>query len=200
MAGKTMNKTTIDSDRNVDDLNRDIQNPEHDANPDAITSAPGSHPLGVGVGAAAMGAAGAAIGTVVPGVGNVVGAAIGAVVGAVAGGYAGKAVAEAIDPTDEDAYWRVEHKQRPYYDATQDYDRDYAPAYRTAVDTYNTGLEADYSDVEPELRNRWNRDRGDSKLDWNTANKAMRDVYERDRNSSDTKSTDSSKSSTSSKV
>src|SRR3954451_24907539 len=86
-----------------------------DRNPDAITGAPGSHPVGTGIGAAAAGAAGAAIGSVVPGVGTVVGGAVGAVVGAVAGGLAGKGIAEAVNPTDEDAYWRDEYSRRPYY-------------------------------------------------------------------------------------
>src|SRR3954468_15244107 len=85
-----------------------------DANPDAITGAPGSHPVGTGVGAAAAGAAGALAGSVVPGVGTAIGGAVGAVVGAVAGGLAGKGVAESINPTEEDAYWRENHNTRPY--------------------------------------------------------------------------------------
>ena len=58
------------------------------ANPDAITGAPGSHPLGTGAGAAGGGLAGAAIGTFA----GPVGAVAGAVIGAVAGGLAGKAL------------------------------------------------------------------------------------------------------------
>src|SRR3954469_20482519 len=71
-----------------------------DMNPDPITGAPGSHPVGTGVGAAGGGAAGAAIGSMA----GPIGTAVGAVVGAVAGGLAGKGAAEAIDPTAEDAY------------------------------------------------------------------------------------------------
>src|SRR3954463_13774531 len=82
----------------------------HDRNPDPITGAPGSHPIGTGVGAAGAGAAGAAIGAVA----GPVGAAVGAVVGAVAGGLAGKGVAEAVNPTEEDAYWRDNYSTRPY--------------------------------------------------------------------------------------
>src|SRR5688500_1886364 len=106
-----------------------------DANRDPITGAPGSHPVGTGVGAigggvagAAAGgliasaAAGAALGSVVPGPGTVVGAVAGAVVGAVAGGLAGKGVAESVNPTAEDAYWRENFKNRPYYEAGRKYD------------------------------------------------------------------------------
>jgi uncharacterized protein YcfJ len=109
-----------------------------DRNPDPISGAPGSHPTGVGIGAAAGGltgvgaaiAAGAATGSVA----GPVGTAIGAIVGAVAGGYAGKAIGEAHDPTEDDTYWRDEHKNRPYYKSDYDYDRDLAPAYRFGSD------------------------------------------------------------------
>src|SRR5688500_6400685 len=100
-----------------------------DDNRDPITGAPGSHPIGTGVGAAAAGAAGAASGSVVPGVGTAIGGAVGAVVGAVGGGLAGKAVAESINPTAEDAYWRENYKNRTYYESNYTYD-EYAPAYR----------------------------------------------------------------------
>src|SRR3954462_11343173 len=83
---------------------------DHDRNPDPITGAPGSHPVGTGIGAAGAGAAGAAIGSIAgPG-----GPATGAVVGAVAGGLAGKGVAEAVDPTTEDTYWRDNYTSRNY--------------------------------------------------------------------------------------
>src|SRR6476660_6377995 len=97
-----------------------------DANPDPITGAPGSHPVGTGVGAAGGGVAGAAagagIGSVVPGIGTAVGGVIGAAVGAIAGGGAGHAIAEQIDPTAEDAYWRENYRTRPYYASDSSYD------------------------------------------------------------------------------
>src|SRR5580693_9704396 len=97
-----------------------------DSNPDPITGEPGAHPVGTGVGAAAAGAAAGAAGGLV---GGPVGAAVGAVVGAVAGGLAGKGVAESIDPTVEDRYWRANYTQRPYYDKNTAYD-EYQPAYQ----------------------------------------------------------------------
>ena len=78
-----------------------------DANRDPITGTPGAHPVGTGVGAAGGAAAGAAIGAI----GGPIGAAVGLVAGAVAGGLAGKGVAETIDPTVEDAYWRKNYSQ-----------------------------------------------------------------------------------------
>src|SRR5829696_1050286 len=80
----------------------DIPSESKDLNPDPITGEPGSHPVGTGLGAAGGGAAGAAIGAV----GGPVGVAVGAAIGAIVGGLSGKGVAEAIDPTAEQAYWQ----------------------------------------------------------------------------------------------
>src|SRR4051794_36906038 len=81
------------------------------ANRDPLSGEPGAHPVGVGVGAAAGGmAAGAAVGTVAGPLGTAVGAAVGAIVG----GLAGKGVAESVDPTAEDAYWRANYASRDY--------------------------------------------------------------------------------------
>jgi hypothetical protein len=114
-------------------------------NPDPLTGEPGSHPVGTGIGAAAGGATGAAIGAV----GGPIGAAVGAVIGAVAGGFAGKGVAEMVDPTAEDAYWRENHRQQPYAAEERSFD-DYAPAYRTGYSGYREGKSFD--EAEADLR------------------------------------------------
>src|SRR5690349_24504231 len=99
----------------VDPNDRDADNVKgRDTNPDPITGAPGSHPVGTGVGAAGGGAAatwaGAAIGGAAGGpIGAVVGGVVGAVAGAVGGGAVGKSVAENIDPTVEGDYWSKEY-------------------------------------------------------------------------------------------
>src|SRR5262249_18583790 len=118
------------------------------ANRDPITDAPGAHPVGVGVGAAS-GAAGGAAGGPVAGPG---GTAVGAVVGGVAGGLAGKGVAEAINPTVEEGYWRENYASRPYVGADERYDT-YAPAYRYGWESYVPGQP--FEDLEPELRRGW---------------------------------------------
>src|SRR6478736_5923630 len=121
----------------------------NDVNPDPITGEPGSHPVGTGVGAAGGGATGAAIGTAV---GGPIGGAVGAVIGAIAGGLAGKGVAEAVDPTAEDAYWREHHTEQSF--ARKDYDYDtYAPAYRAGYEgygKYEPGTK--FEEAEPTLR------------------------------------------------
>jgi len=145
------------------------------ANRDPITGAPGSHPVGTGVGAAAGGmAAGAAAGTVAGPVGTVVGAAVGAVVG----GLAGKGIAEKIDPTIEEAYWRENYVSRPYVKKTYTYD-DYGPAYLYGVDNYSRYQGRKFEDIESELGRDWQRAKGKSRLAWEDAKHATRDAFHR---------------------
>ena len=138
-----------------------------DANRDPISGAPGAHPVGTGVGAALGGAAaGAATGTVV-----------GAAIGAVVGGLAGKGVAEAVDPTREDAYWRENYKNRPYVSGGS-YD-DFGPAYAYGVSSYGRYSGRKFDEVEADLSRDWNNARGKSSLSWDRAKNATRDAWDR---------------------
>src|SRR2546427_1416470 len=101
-----------------DDRKGRHQEKAKDASPDPITGAPGAHPVGAGIGAFGAGAAGAAIGSVA----GPVGTAAGAVIGAVAGGLVGKGVAEAVNPTAEEAYWSANFKTRPYVEPEATYE------------------------------------------------------------------------------
>ncbi len=149
-------------------------NPNRDSNPDPITGAPGSHPVGTGVGAVAGGiAAGAAVGTVA----GPVGTAIGAAVGAIAGGLAGHGVAELVDPTAEEAYWRENYSSRPYV-AGESYD-DFGPAYRYGVSSYTMYPDRTFDDVESDLNRDWDGARGTSTLEWDRAKLAARDSWQR---------------------
>src|SRR5688500_20285556 len=84
------------------------ENKKHDSRPAPITGEPGAHPVGVAGGATGGALAGAAIGAV----GGPVGSAIGGAIGAVAGGLAGEGAAGAVNPTEEDSYWREQDKSR----------------------------------------------------------------------------------------
>lgn len=146
-----------------------------DSNPDPITGEPGAHPLGVGLGTAAGGAvAGAAAGTLAGPVGTVVGT----IVGGVAGGLAGKSVAESIDPTAEDAYWRKNFRKRPYVKKGTEYDV-YRPAYMYGVTSHEKYQGQSFEDAESKLRRGWTKARGDSALAWDVARDAVRDAYDR---------------------
>ena len=171
----------VDRDR-VADLDRDRKTTDPDANPDPITGAPGSHPVGTGVGAAAGGAAaawaGAAIGAAVSGPAAPIGGVIGAVVGAVAGGLAGKGVAESIDPTAEDAYWRDTYKTRPYVESGRDYDY-YQPAYQYGWESRGRYTGKKFHEVESDLGRDWDKSRSSSGMTWETAKHPVRDAFER---------------------
>ncbi len=146
-----------------------------DANRDPISGAPGSHPVGTGIGAAFGGAAaGAMAGTVVGPVGTVIGAAVGAIVG----GYAGKGVAEAIDPTAENAYWRDNFESRPYAEAGAGFEQ-FETAYRYGVDAWGRYPGQSFDTIEPTLSGDWERQRGSSSLDWERARHASRDAWDR---------------------
>ena len=146
-----------------------------DSNPDPITGAPGSHPVGTGLGAAAGGAvAGAAAGAV----GGPVGAVAGAAVGAVVGGLAGKGVAEGLNPTLEDAYWRDNYTREPYYVEGRTYD-DYAPAYRTGYEGRTRYAGRSYNEIESDLERDYYANRGNGKLEWQDARGATRAAWHR---------------------
>lgn len=144
-------------------------------NPDPITGTPGAHPVGTGLGAAVGGAAaGAAAGTVAGPLGIVIGAAVGAVIG----GLAGKGVAELVDPTVEETYWRGNFSTRPYVAPDDSFD-DYAPAYGYGVNAYRDRPGRTFEEAEAELAAGWVGARGGSRLDWGRARPAARDAWHR---------------------
>ncbi|MBW8368087.1 MAG: hypothetical protein K0M70_09545 [Arenimonas sp.] len=146
----------------------------NDMNRDPITGTPGAHPVGTGVGAAAGGATGAAIGMVA----GPAGAVAGAVVGAVVGGLAGKGVAEGVNPTAEDAYWRDQYVREPYYATDRSYE-DYSPAYRIGYEGRGQYAGRTFEQAEPELRSSYEASRGKSRLEWEDARVATRAAWHR---------------------
>ena len=158
-----MNDTKSEFDRN-----------DKSRNPAPITKAHGSHLVGTGIGAVAGGAAaGAAVGTVAGPVGTIAGAAVGAVVG----GLAGKGVAEMVNPTIEDAYWRENHSRQPYAKGRL-YD-DYGPAYRIGYEGYAQygANEGTFEEREVELRKSYEATQ--PKLAWGEARPASRAAWQR---------------------
>jgi hypothetical protein len=147
----------------------DTENHAHDAH-DKV------HPVGSGVGAAAGAATGAAVGTAV---GGPVGTLVGAAVGAVAGGLVGHGIAEGINPTEEDAYWRENYRTRPYASANRSYE-DYQPAYRYGWESRARYGNRKWDEVEPELGRNWNDyNRGAARQTWDEAKLATKDAWHR---------------------
>lgn len=157
--------------------NHDEHNEQHrDLNRDPISGAPGSHPVGVGVGGVAGGAAaGALAGTMFGPIGTLIGAGV----GVVAGAAAGKGVAERIDPTGEMDYWREEHRNRPYVDQNNDFDRDYAAAYGFGLQAREQHGARGLDRPDTDLKAEWEQSRGQSRLEWEQAKHAALDSFGR---------------------
>lgn len=147
---------------------------EHDPdfNPDPITGAPGSHPVGTGIGAAG----GAMIGAAVGSLGGPVGMAIGGAVGAITGGLAGKEVAESFDPTLETEYWQERYRNESYVEPQYDYD-DYGPAY--LLGARYRDRHSSFEEAEKDMGEGWERLKDRSRLPWEKARHAARAAWDR---------------------
>jgi hypothetical protein len=143
-------------------------------NRDPLTGEPGAHPVGVGLGAAGAGAAGAALGMA----GGPVGAAVGAVVGAVAGGLLGKGIAESVDPTAEDAYWRENYSSRPYAVRATSYE-DLQPAYRHGWESRSRYAGRSFDEAESDIARDWASCEHSRRMTWDAARPATRDAWDR---------------------
>ena len=148
-----------------------------DTNRDPMSGEHGAHPVGVGTGAAGGGIAGAVIGGAV---GGPIGAGVGAVVGAVSGALAGKSAAEAINPTTEHEFWRIEYRRRPYSNQSAPYE-EFGPAYQYGWESFSRfhSMGKTFDEVELELRRDWDNRRGKSKLSWEHARDATHDAWQR---------------------
>jgi hypothetical protein len=167
--------------------NEKTDQPKH-SHRDPLSGEPGAHPVGVGVGTAVGGGvlgaglgaagstavAGAALGTSA----GPVGAVVGAVAGGIVGGLIGKNLAEKVDPTAEEAYWREHYQTRPYVDTGAPYD-EYGAAYRYGWETRGQHVGQKFEEVEPELRSDWEEGHDKSKMPWDKAKHAARDAWER---------------------
>lgn len=129
-------------------------------------------PVSESVGAAGGAVTGMAVGASVAGP---VGAVAGAAIGAVAGGLAGHGVAQAFDPTVEDAYWRDNYNTRPYVRSGARYD-DYSDAYRYGWES-RSRLNSSWDDAEADLERGWDSAKAKSRLTWNEAKDAVRDSW-----------------------
>jgi hypothetical protein len=145
-----------------------------DLNRDPITGTPGAHPVATGVGTAV---GGAAAGLAAGAAAGPIGAAVGAVIGGVAGGLAGSAVGEEIDPTVEEAYWRDNYSNRPYYSDDLAYD-DISPAYRHGWESRSRYANSNFDDVETSLKQSWEETEHDSRVGWEKARLAARDAWD----------------------
>lgn len=144
------------------------------ANRDPITGTPGAHPVGTGVGAAGGAAAGAALGAMA----GPIGAGVGLVAGAVAGGLVGKGVAEKVDPTVEDAYWKTNFSKQGYVEANAPY-TNYERAYRIGYEGRSQYPGRKFEEVEADLRRSYEEGKVTGSVGWDKGRNAARDAWNR---------------------
>jgi hypothetical protein len=130
---------------NEDDIFKEARNR------DPVTGEPGFHPVGVMAGGASGAMAGAAIGTI----GGPVGVIIGAAAGGLMGGLAGDMLAELLNPSDVDEYWRAEF-ERGAGISSQSYEEVRNEVYFGTQERLRYGKFApSWTEVEPELSRLW---------------------------------------------
>ena len=133
------------------------------------------HIFGSGSAALAGGAAGAAIGAAV---GGPPGLAIGAAAGGAIGALVGERMSEAAMHDEDLGHFRQIFHTMPYYSDGFEW-RDYAPAYRYAIDAHARHQGSPFDHVELQLQEGWEAARHfGSRLDWNRAQPAMRHAWE----------------------
>ncbi|HJX29754.1 MAG TPA: hypothetical protein VJ885_17770, partial [Thermoanaerobaculia bacterium] len=90
----------------------------------------------------------------------------------------GHGIAEAINPTEEDNYWRENYKTRPYADNSLSYDH-YQPAYKYGWEARGNHPGKTWDQAENDLAMGWDSARGSSRQTWNEAKHATRDAWHR---------------------
>ena len=83
-----------------------------------------------------------------------------------------------VDPTVEEAYWRAQYMREPYFERGYSFE-DYYPAYRTGWEGRIRYHGRTFEDAERELARDYQRNRGNSLLDWRRNRHAARAAWER---------------------
>jgi len=148
---------------------------EEDLNRDPLSGTPGAHPIGTTGGAASGAVAGGAAGLAV---GGPIGGLVGIAAGAVAGGLAGKGVAEMVNPTEEEEYWKDSYRSEPYYMKGKPYEH-YAPAYRTGWEGRVLHDGHSFEEAESDLIARYNQTRTEDDVAWNDVKPAVHAAWDR---------------------
>ena len=89
-----------------------------------------------------------------------------------------QSIAERVDVTVEEAYWRENYLREPYYERGYTFD-DYYPAYRTGWEGRVRYQGRTYEQCERDLQRDYQRNRGASQLEWGRNRHAVRAAWER---------------------
>jgi len=86
--------------------------------------------------------------------------------------------ANAIDSTQEEAFWRKNHPNQSFVKKHYSYDH-YAPAYRVGYEGFTKYEGQDYDNIEDDLAKDYENHRIGSALPWDEARHATRAAWER---------------------
>ena len=82
------------------------------------------------------------------------------------------------DWTTEEAYWRENYRQRPYYVYGSEFDY-YVPAYRFGYDATDRYRGRNWKDVEGDLEHDWNGYEHRGQSTWQQMKNAIKDAWDR---------------------
>jgi hypothetical protein len=83
-----------------------------------------------------------------------------------------------VDARAEEAYWRMHYTREPYYERGYAFE-DYLPAYRTGWEGRVRYHGRNFEQAERELARDYQRNRGNSLLDWRRNRHAAQAAWER---------------------
>ncbi|NDE91222.1 MAG: hypothetical protein EB059_08850 [Alphaproteobacteria bacterium] len=84
-----------------------------------------------------------------------------------------------ISWSSQSTYWQNNYSKRPYYNGTNSYVT-YEPAYKYGIDLYNRNQGKPYNELDQsQLGKGWEQSHGSSNLNWNEAQAATQDAYNR---------------------
>ena len=85
---------------------------------------------------------------------------------------------ESVNPAAEEAHWRQNYLREPYYERGYTFD-DYLPAYRTGWEGRQRYAGRTYEQCERDLQRDYQRNRGNSQLEWAKNRHAVRAAWDR---------------------
>ncbi len=80
----------------------------------------------------------------------------------------------------EDAYWQSAYPERPYARADRSYEY-YRAAYRYGTERATQWQGREWADAEPDLRDAWPGNEGETSPTWDEMKEAVRDAWDRAR-------------------
>ena len=89
-----------------------------------------------------------------------------------------QSIAERVDPVAEETFWRANYTRETYFERGYTFE-DYFPGYRTGWEGRARYQNRRFDEAERDLARDYQRNRGDSRLEWAKNRHAARAAWER---------------------